>query len=89
MGAYIDKVLVAGELGYLELDGPFEMDVDGFEWSVCVDRVSDVQLNILKDSIGEVAFALGGGEVEAFGELQSVDEIEGEMYAAFLTPGKP
>jgi len=94
----INKLVLVGDKAYAELEGPFESNVDGWDWDVVLPLDEDEyasltagEEHVVRDSEGWKALSFADGEVQSFGVVQSVDEFEGEdgLYIAIETPGKP
>ena len=94
----INKLVVVCDKAYTELEGPFEHTIDGWMWNVVLPldeneyaSLTSGEEHVVRDSEGWMALAFVDGEVKSFGEVQSIDEFEGEdgLYMAIQTPGKP
>ena len=91
----INKLLLCGEKGYGEFDGPYSYSVSAWTWDVAFpldgeyNSLHKGERSTLERAEGKIAVALADGSVEAYGHVKSVDEIEDELLVAVETPGRP
>lgn len=90
----VNSVVFIGKGGYVQIDGPFEHEVDGWQWEVTFPTgesqwgsISDVDRQLIEESVENTAIALVGSDVESFGEVESVDVIEEDLVMVARTPG--
>lgn len=84
----INQLVLAGEFGFMAVDGPFTVEKDGTVWNVAIPTDEDdhgtpnpFTLKSLRQSEGKAAVliadaeAVGGGVVTDAGELEDSDKL--------------
>lgn len=81
----INEFAVAGDFGFLRVEGPFSVEREGTLWEIAIPTAGDdhgtpnpITLSSIRDAEGEAAVVVADGEVVGGGLVDVVDEPEGE-----------
>lgn len=79
----INELVIAGEFGFLNVEGPFSVEKEGTLWTVMIPTDGDsapnpLSQNSLRDSGGKAAVLIADGTTVGGGIVKLADEPEGE-----------
>jgi len=81
----VNEFVIAGEFGFLRVEGPFECEKEGTLWTVVVPTDQDdyaapnpITLGSLTDHDGESAVVIADGEAVGGGIVKLTNQIESE-----------